>query len=164
MKLFKCLALLAAVVLVAGTASATILTFGSDRVFSAHRYYGLNYDPPTKDWWNGPPIPFNHGTLGYHQYGDNVTALTDAVGSYDVGAEGWTPNITVDYGTAAGAAKDVQGSGNFNHVNAYVYNDYQSGFGDFDAVLNAYDAEGSNPEVRFRLNESGVYHPQLYSL
>jgi hypothetical protein len=61
-----------AVALFAGTAQATILTFNN---------LGIG---------NFGDIP---GT-----YGDNVSALSDAVGSYGIG-NGFTPNITVEYRT-----------------------------------------------------------------
>lgn len=42
----------------------------------------------------------NHGNMP-QTYGDNVTAAIDGLGhGYGVGAEGFTPNVTVAYGTA----------------------------------------------------------------
>lgn len=41
---------------------------------------------------------FGNGSNMSQGYGDNVTATTMGIFSYGVGAEGFTPNVTVDYG------------------------------------------------------------------
>lgn len=56
-----------------GVAHATILTFDVDNLFA------------------GMGVP--------GAYGDNVTGLSDAVGSYGEAGEGFTGNVTVSYGT-----------------------------------------------------------------
>ncbi|MBX3110390.1 MAG: PEP-CTERM sorting domain-containing protein [Fimbriimonadaceae bacterium] len=76
------LTLLAALVALACASQATILTFG-DLTDTA-----------------GAPLG-NYGPIDT-AYGDNVTATSDAVGSYGMGT-GWTPNVTTSYETLDGA-------------------------------------------------------------
>lgn len=51
-------------------------------------------------------------------YGDNVNAASDATGSYGVGAEGYTPNVTVAYG-APGEGSTRWGTGYADLTNVY---------------------------------------------
>ncbi|MBX3176846.1 MAG: PEP-CTERM sorting domain-containing protein [Candidatus Hydrogenedentes bacterium] len=67
-----------AVSTLAGSAGATILTFD--------------------DLLNVGGNPIGNGQLIDQDYGDRVTGLIDATGSYGVGSEGFTPNVVVDYG------------------------------------------------------------------
>jgi len=55
-------------------------------------------------WANATILTFDIPNLTNFQnaiqdYGDNVTGLVDGTGSYGVGAEGFTANITAEYGT-----------------------------------------------------------------
>ena len=67
---------LAVAMVMSGTAQATILTFNDDV---------------------GGPVAAN-GVNIPSAYGDNVTALTQGGFGYGVGAEGFTPNVTVEWG------------------------------------------------------------------
>lgn len=79
-KLFSGLATGLFLVGMSGASHATILTFDG--------LAGYNYVPISQS------------------YGDNVTALTDVVGSYGRG-NGFTPNITVSYNTTPNATGEA---------------------------------------------------------
>ena len=64
------------------------------RHWRAAAYTILTFD----DLLNVGGNPIGNGQLIDQDYGDRVTGLIDAAGSYGVGSEGFTPNVVVDYG------------------------------------------------------------------
>ena len=106
--------LLGAGVLLATSAQATILTFDLD-----------------------PAVP-NYGDIPGN-YGDNVNAASDAVGSYLVG-NGYTPNVTTDYRTWQISTDTVA----YNNLDFWA-----TGYGDLTNVAYSVTSSDHFAEITF---------------
>lgn len=108
--------------LFASVASATILTFDQK-------------------------VPVSNSELVEQAYGDNVTALTDGNdNSYGVGAEGFTPDVTVTYQGFNGSSPSIE-----------LWN---TGYGDLTNVL--YDEFDFVGRLEIRFEASPGFFVQLY--
>jgi hypothetical protein len=116
----KVLAASGAACILASSAQATVLTFDVD---VTRPLASLPFDP---------------------SYGDRVTALQHGVAAYGVGAEGFTPNVTVGYTDGEGATNFIR---------------WSDGYGD---LVNVIYSNTSRPLVRLQFTADPGYGLALY--